>query len=188
MKTEKFDDKFWHERLADPQSRSKTFDMLVRKMSPQVYWQIRRLVFSHDDANDIMQNAFLKAWTNIDSFRGDSKVSTWIFRIAINAALSFLQRVQEDSPVYRMEVQSDRRTLFAKVKPYLYLAAMFCGLYFGINVIKHRQDIAKTAKVENAAAVKNANSEDVYIEEVCEYAGIDKEHIYAYATGQDYDY
>ena len=46
----------------------------------------------------------------------------------------------------------------------------------------------KTAKVENAAAVKNANSEDVYIEEVCEYAGIDKEHIYAYATGQDYDY
>lgn len=96
--------------------------------------------------------------------------------------------VKEESPVYRMEVQSDRRTLFAKVKPYLYLAAMFCGLYFGINVIKYRQDIAKTAKVENAAAVKNANSEDVYIEEVCEYAGIDKEHIYAYATGQDYDY
>ncbi len=95
MKTEKFDDKFWHERLADPQSRSKTFDMLVRKMSPQVYWQIRRLVFSHDDANDIMQNAFLKAWTNIDSFRGDSKVSTWIFRIAINEALSFLQRKRD---------------------------------------------------------------------------------------------
>ena len=115
MKTEKFDDKFWHERLADPQSRSKTFDMLVRKMSPQVYWQIRRLVFSHDDANDIMQNAFLKAWTNIDSFRGDSKVSTWIFRIAINEALSFLQRKRdlisldsdEATGVFQLEADTD---------------------------------------------------------------------------------
>ena len=115
MKTEKFDDKFWHERLADPQSRSKTFDMLVRKMSPQVYWQIRRLVFSHDDANDIMQNTFLKAWTNIDSFRGDSKVSTWIFRIAINEALSFLQRKRdlisldsdEATGVFQLEADTD---------------------------------------------------------------------------------
>ena len=115
MKTEKFDDKFWHERLADPQNRSKTFDMLVRKMSPQVYWQIRRLVFSHDDANDIMQNAFLKAWTNIDSFRGDSKVSTWIFRIAINEALSFLQRKRdlisldsdEATGVFQLEADTD---------------------------------------------------------------------------------
>ena len=69
MKTEKFDDKFWHERLADPQNRSKTFDMLVRKMSPQVYWQIRRLVFSHDDANDIMQNEVNGLFRSLDTQR-----------------------------------------------------------------------------------------------------------------------
>ena len=102
MKRENFDEKTLQERLNDPQGRSMAFDALVRRLSPQVYWQIRRLVYSHDDANDIMQNAFLKAWSNIDAFRGESKFSTWVFRIAINEALSFLQRKRDtvslDSP------------------------------------------------------------------------------------------
>ncbi len=102
MKRENFDEETLLGMLYDPQERSKAFDMLVRRLSPQVYWQIRRLVYSHDDANDIMQNAFLKAWSNIGAFRGESKFSTWVFRIAINEALSFLQRKRDtislDSP------------------------------------------------------------------------------------------
>lgn len=84
--------------------------------------------------------------------------------------------------------QEDRRTLFVRMKPYLYLAALFAGLYFSINVVKYRQSIADKPKAESVAAANNANSEDAYIDEVCEYAGIDKDHIYAYATGQDYGY
>ena len=55
-------------------------------------------------------------------------------------------------------------------------------------MVKYRQSIADKSKVETVAAAGSANSEDAYIDEVCEYAGIDKDHIYAYATGQDYDY
>lgn len=95
MKSEKFDEKTLMLQLADPAQQRQAFGVLVRKFSPQIYWQIRRLVFSHDDANDIMQNTFLKAWTNLAAFRGDSKLSTWIFRIAINEALNFLQRKKD---------------------------------------------------------------------------------------------
>ena len=116
MKREKIDEKTLLERLKDPQGRSMAFDTLVRRLSPQVYWQIRRLVYSHDDANDIMQNAFLKAWSNLGAFRGESKFSTWVFRIAINEALSFLQRKRDtislDSPEAAAVSQLEADTYF----------------------------------------------------------------------------
>ena len=63
------------ERLHDQSTRSKAFEEVVREFSEQLYWQIRRMVGSHDDANDILQNTFVKAWTNIDYFRGEAKLS-----------------------------------------------------------------------------------------------------------------
>ena len=95
MKREIYDDKVLQTRLSDPEQRRRAFEIVVRKYSSQIYWQISRLVFSHDDADDILQNTFLKAWVALDSFRGDSKISTWLFRIATNESLSFLQRKRE---------------------------------------------------------------------------------------------
>jgi len=95
MKREIYDEQALQQMLSEQGQRRKAFEIVVRKYSPQIYWQIRRLVYSHDDADDILQNTFLKAWTNIDSFRGDSKISTWLFRIATNESLSFLQRKRE---------------------------------------------------------------------------------------------
>jgi len=57
-----------------------------------MYWKIRHIVFNHDDADDILQNTFLKAWASIADFHGKSKLSTWLYRIAINEALDFLRR------------------------------------------------------------------------------------------------
>lgn len=96
MTREKFDEALIARQLSDPAQRNQAFNALVRNLSPKIYWQIRRLVFSHDDANDIMQDTFVKVWKNIENFRGDSKVSTWIFRIAINEALNFLQHRHDD--------------------------------------------------------------------------------------------
>ena len=76
--------------LQDPTRQREAFERIVRTYSEQLYWQIRRLVLSHDDANDILQNTFIKAWTNIDYFRGDAKMSTWLYRIALNESLTFL--------------------------------------------------------------------------------------------------
>ena len=78
--------------LQDPTRQREAFECIVKEYSEQLYWQIRRLVFSHDDANDILQNTFIKAWINIDYFRGDAKMSTWLYRIALNECLTFLNK------------------------------------------------------------------------------------------------
>ena len=72
--------------------KRREFESIVRDNSEQLYWQIRRIVLTHDDANDVLQNVFLKAWNGYDSFHGESKVSTWLSRIAINEILDFLRR------------------------------------------------------------------------------------------------
>lgn len=78
--------------LRNPQSRRKGFDLMVRQYGEQLYWKIRHAVMSHEDADDILQNTFLKAWVNFDSFEFRSKLSSWLFRIAINESLDFLRR------------------------------------------------------------------------------------------------
>ena len=68
------------------------FSLLVNKYKKQVYWLIRRMVVDHDDTDDLVQEAFIKVWKNLASFRSESNLYTWIYRIASNEALSFLQR------------------------------------------------------------------------------------------------
>jgi len=83
--------------LQDPTRIHKAFEAIVKEYSEQVYWQIRRLVLSHDDANDILQNTFIKAWNNIELFRGEAKMSTWLYRIALNECLTFINRQRANS-------------------------------------------------------------------------------------------
>ncbi|MFV0418749.1 MAG: RNA polymerase sigma factor [Dysgonomonas sp.] len=80
------------ERLHNPSRQQSAFSELVKGYSESLYWQIRKIVLSHDDANDVLQNTFIKVWTSIDNFRGDSKLSTWLYRIAINEAITFLNK------------------------------------------------------------------------------------------------
>ena len=76
--------------LKDPQTQKKAFSEVVSQYSEKIYWQIRKMVFDHEDANDLVQNTFIKAWNNVSNFRGDSKLSTWLYRIAINESITFL--------------------------------------------------------------------------------------------------
>ncbi len=78
--------------LQDENTQKKGFEMIVSQYSEQLYWQIRRMVFSHDDANDLLQNTFIKAWVNIDYFRAEAKLSTWLYRIALNESITFLNK------------------------------------------------------------------------------------------------
>lgn len=78
--------------LQDVSTQRRGFEMIVKQYSEQLYWQIRRMVFSHDDANDLLQNTFVKAWLNIDNFRAEAKISTWLYRIALNECLTFLNK------------------------------------------------------------------------------------------------
>ena len=84
------------ERIIDELHHQSTvrqaFGRVIEHYSQPLYWQIRRMVIDHDDANDVLQNAFLKAWSNLDDFQNKSKISTWLYRIAINEALDFVRR------------------------------------------------------------------------------------------------
>ncbi|MDO4949250.1 MAG: RNA polymerase sigma factor [Bacteroidales bacterium] len=95
------------ERLSKPEERKKAFEEMVCAYRETVYWQIRRMVFNHDDADDIMQNTFVKAWTSIDKFRAESKLSTWLYRIAMNETLTFLSRQQQRRQVSIDEVDNN---------------------------------------------------------------------------------
>lgn len=77
-------------QLSQPSKRANAFSVIVRQYQERLYWHIRKMVLSHDDANDVLQNTFLKAWNALDGFRGDSMVSTWLYRIATNETLTFL--------------------------------------------------------------------------------------------------
>ncbi|MBE6283846.1 MAG: sigma-70 family RNA polymerase sigma factor [Mediterranea massiliensis] len=78
--------------LNSPDTVRRGFEMLVAQYSEQLYWQIRRMVLSHEDANDLLQNTFIKAWSNLDCFRAESKITTWLYRIASNECITFLNR------------------------------------------------------------------------------------------------
>ncbi len=80
------------QHLQDAKLREQAFTLLVREYQEPLYWQIRRIVLSHEDANDVLQNTFLKAWAALESFRGESKLSSWLFRIAVNEALNLMER------------------------------------------------------------------------------------------------
>ena len=87
-----YSDKELLEIIRDPDRRHYGFNLLTLKYQKRVYWHIRRIVVDHDDANDVVQNVFIKVWKSIDSFREDSQVFTWLYRIATNESLTFLKQ------------------------------------------------------------------------------------------------
>ena len=90
------------EQLKDPTLKGNAFSLVVKQHSQEIYWHIRRMVLVHDDANDLVQETFVKAWSNIGNFQGKSKISTWLYRIAINETLTVLGKrgnnISLDSP------------------------------------------------------------------------------------------
>jgi len=78
--------------FADEKTRTRAFEMLVKKYQKDVYLSVRRMVGLHDDANDVSQNVFIKIWRHLDSFRGESSLKTWILRICTNESLTFIEK------------------------------------------------------------------------------------------------
>lgn len=83
-------------KLQDPSTQRRAFAEVVNQYSETLYWQIRRMVVDHEDANDVLQNTLVKAWTSIGSFRGEAKLSTWLFRIAYHESLTFLEHKKQN--------------------------------------------------------------------------------------------
>ncbi|MBP3211035.1 MAG: sigma-70 family RNA polymerase sigma factor [Prevotella sp.] len=109
----KYDEKAIVAMLTDPKTQRQAFSMVVSQYSEQLYWKVRRIVLNHEDANDVLQNVFLKAWNNLGDFQQKSKISTWLYRIAINESLDFLRRQKTASAVSADEDLSVSNRLMA---------------------------------------------------------------------------
>ena len=68
------------------------FNLIVEEYKERMYWHIRKMVLLHDDADDVLQNSFIKVWRYLENFKGDSKIYTWLFRIATNEAITFINK------------------------------------------------------------------------------------------------
>ena len=105
------DEKELVKQLRDEKTATGAFEILLKTYTEPVYWQIRRMVLNHDDANDIVQNVFLKAWTNLHNFRGDAKLSTWLFKIAVNESINFINKEKHRA---QLTVDEDEESIAIK--------------------------------------------------------------------------
>lgn len=88
-------------------TKDAAYTTLVKKYQEKLYWHIRRMVVEHEDANDVLQNTFIKVWKGLDNFREDSQLYTWLYRIATNESLSFLKQLKKKSVVQFDEIAGD---------------------------------------------------------------------------------
>ena len=93
-------------QFRDPDSREKAFTAIIKKYQEKLYWHIRRMVVEHEDANDVLQNVFIRVWNGLDNFREDSQLYTWLYRIATNECLSYLEQQKRKSAVSFDEIES----------------------------------------------------------------------------------
>src|SRR6188768_2185983 len=92
-------------QFKDPITKEQAYTTLIRKYQEKLYWHIRRLVVDHDDANDVLQNVFIKVWKGLENFREDSQLYTWLYRIATNECLSFMEQQKKRGTISFTEVE-----------------------------------------------------------------------------------
>jgi RNA polymerase sigma-70 factor (ECF subfamily) len=98
------DSELLHE-FRDPARKEAAFTSIVRKYQEKLYWHVRRMVVDHDDANDVLQNVFIRVWNGLENFREDSQLYTWLYRIATNECLTFLEQKKKRSSVSFSDVE-----------------------------------------------------------------------------------
>lgn len=103
---ENLDDKELLAQFKDPSSKEKGYTRIIKKYQEKLYWHIRRMVVQHEDANDVLQNMFIKVWNGLDNFREDSQLYTWMYRIATNESLTFLEQQKRKSTLSLSDEES----------------------------------------------------------------------------------
>src|SRR4051812_8998911 len=94
------------EQFRNEQTKEAGYTAIIKKYQEKLYWHVRRMVVDHDDANDVLQNVFIKVWKGLSNFREDARLYTWLYRIATNESLSFLDQKKRRSSVSLGDVES----------------------------------------------------------------------------------
>src|SRR5215218_1739346 len=93
-------------QFRDPATKEQGFTAIVKKYQEKLYWHIRRMVITHDDANDVLQNVFIKVWKGLENFREDSQLYTWLYRIATNECLTYLEQQKKRTSVSLSDIEN----------------------------------------------------------------------------------
>lgn len=94
------------EQFRNPATKEAAFTAIIKKYQERLYWHIRRMVVDHEDANDVLQNAFIKVWNGLENFKEESQLYTWLYRIATNESLTFLESRKKRSAISLSDVES----------------------------------------------------------------------------------
>lgn len=100
------DDRQLLEQFKNAATKEAAFTAIIKKYQEKLYWHIRRMVINHEDADDVLQNCFIKAWNGLEKFREESQLYTWLYRIATNETLSFLEQKKRKASISLEENQS----------------------------------------------------------------------------------
>src|SRR6476620_12649730 len=90
----------------NPLTKEKAYTTIVKKYQEKLYWHIRRMVIEHEDANDVLQNVLIRVWNGLENFREDSQLYTWLYRIATNECLTFLEQQKKRTAVSLSDVET----------------------------------------------------------------------------------
>ena len=93
-------------QFKQPGQKERAFTEIIKKYQEKLYWHIRRIVIDHEDANDILQNMFIKVWNSLENFREDSQLYTWLYRIATNECFTFLEQLKRRTAVSLNDVEA----------------------------------------------------------------------------------
>src|SRR5450432_1718617 len=94
-------------QFKDPVTKERGFTAIIKKYQEKLYWHIRRMVVEHEDANDVLQNVFIRVWNGLENFREDSQLYTWLYRIGTNECLTFLEQKKRKAAVSLSDVESN---------------------------------------------------------------------------------
>jgi RNA polymerase sigma factor (sigma-70 family) len=86
-------------KFQNEKTRNEAFNMLLKKYQQKIYWHIRRMVIDHDDSDDLVQDVFIKVWKNLANFRNDAQLYTWMYRIATNECITFLNKKKQKNNI-----------------------------------------------------------------------------------------
>lgn len=126
-------------------AKEDAFRELVSQYKERLYWQIRNMVLNHDDADDVLQDVFIKVYRNIDSFKGESKLHTWMYRIAANESITFLNKKAKQNNV---SIENVRDTAISRLESDVYFEGDELQLHFqkAIATLPERQQLIFTMK------------------------------------------
>lgn len=94
-------------RFRDPATKESAFTAIIKKYQEKLYWHIRRMVVSHEDANDVLQNVFIRVWKGLENFREDAQLYTWLYKVATNECLTFLDQQKRKGAISFENVEAE---------------------------------------------------------------------------------